>query len=125
MRYILTLLGLTAVALGAISAAMWRLDPYGYFGRFPLGLYTDGTFRHVKALLVNRSGADLAILGASTAVPINPADITGCRAFNAAFNGARPTELLYMVREVLPEGTKSVLMGLDFFAFNRATDNGY
>lgn len=125
MRYLTLTLGLAVTTLAVIFATLWRLDPYGYYGRFPKGLYTDGTFRHVKALLVREARPELVVLGASTAVPIDPAALGQCRAFNGAFNGARPQELVYMARDILPDSVHAALVGLDFFAFNKATSMGY
>ena len=124
MRYLLTVLGFLATFLALTFGFNWWVDPYGYFGRIPFGIYEDSTFRQIKTKTVRKFKPDVVLFGASTAVGIDPTEVTGCRLYNASFNGARPAEQLYFIRNFLPP-VQTVIVALDLFAFNTATEDRY
>jgi len=124
MRFVLKVFAFLVALLGGVAGFNWYVDPYGYFLRFPFGLYEDTTFRHIKARVLLRDRPEAVLFGASTAVQINPDDAPGCKIYNASFNGARPTEELYVIRNFLPPN-KLVIIGLDLFAFNRSTEESH
>ncbi|OAN49230.1 hypothetical protein A6A04_03705 [Paramagnetospirillum marisnigri] len=124
MRYIAAVLGFLAIALGLVFAATWWVDPYGYFGRMPLGLYDVTLARHVKARMISIQRPEGVLMGSSTMMGVFPNRISGCRLYNAAFPGARPSELAYMAEAFLPPMELAVI-GLDFFAFNASTESDF
>lgn len=125
MGYVFKAIAFFCLFMAMVFGFNWWVDPWGYFGRYPFGVYGDGTFRHIKALRVSRDRPEAVVFGASTAVQIDPPQLSGCHFYNAAFNGARPTEVLYFIRNFLPPETRTVVIGLDFFTFNKSSERAY
>ena len=123
--HIIRTFALTTFILGLVALANWYIDPYGYWGRLPFGTYQDGTFRDLKARVISRGNYKTLLFGASTTVGTDPDSISGCNIYNAAFNGQRPTEILYIMRNFVTDDTKTIIIAFDFFFFNQATEAEY
>jgi hypothetical protein len=109
------LCGFLALAV-TTCAFTWYVDPFGYYGRAPFGLFDDGYSREFKPAVILRYPHDVTIMGTSKTIQIDPDRINECTVYNASFNGARIEEILYFVERYLPPDT-FVLIGLDLFSF--------
>ncbi len=106
------------LAIGTFNA--W-VDPLGRLGHNTLGIYHSAEFEYKVAQLPT-AVFDGILIGSSKIANIDPEWIPQARLFNAAFSGALPEEILLFLRaNVVHLREKFVVIGLDFFMFNKRT----
>lgn len=116
-----------ALITGLIGSFNWYIDPYGFFGRIPLGVYGDAYNPELKSVWVKSYPHEVTVMGTSKAVNIDPDDVDACRLFNASINGVRSEQVLHFIEHHQPNDKMFVYL-LDFFTFRnddkRRTDFG-
>lgn len=115
-RYLAGFAGTLLAIAVIVFTVNWYVDPFGYWGRFPLGVYSDSWDREIKATLVRKRPHEVTLLGTSKTHQIDPDHIERCTIFNASMNGMRAEQALYFVQRFVPANT-FLLLGLDFFIF--------
>ncbi|MCB0878517.1 MAG: hypothetical protein KDC46_06000 [Thermoleophilia bacterium] len=103
-RFVRWLLAAVAIAVVALLAALWWLDPTSVTGRTTrFSVVANGGVRQAKLDLMERLPAppDVLILGSSRSMQLDPADVTdltGGTAFNGAVSGGTSKDMYLYAR---------------------------
>ncbi len=99
-----------------ISLVNWWVDPFNELGKNKIGLYfSTERQEHKKILEIEH---DAVLLGSSRINRISVTNLHGYHFYNAAFSNALPEEIYLFLKKYL-RNEKLVVIGLDFFVFNK------
>jgi hypothetical protein len=123
------LLACTALAILAVGAFNWVIDPTGVTGRVTRWrIGENAEVRSAKLDLYDRlvdagAGPEVVLLGSSRTMKFDPTHVeqlTGARAFNASVSGGVPRDawlFVHLVAERQPKDFPHLVWGLDVDAF--------
>ncbi|MFT3722025.1 MAG: hypothetical protein QM773_00445 [Hyphomonadaceae bacterium] len=119
MRYLLYLLGVMILSLGAFAAAGYvviRLDPEDRLDMARIVFAPDVIS---KKKLVSIIPHDALLLGSSRMMEVSPKDVQGVQAYNAGMGGATPERIRDFL-EAFAQPDSTAVIEFDFFMWNEA-----
>ncbi len=118
-RYILSCFAGVATVLAVLTTINWFVDPLGYFGRLPFGLYHQDGLPTFKARLLGHDEYNAVLLGSSNSEVIGPEEVApwGLKLFNASLLGLMPEDLQYYVQKFV-NNQRTVIVAFDFYMVN-------